>query len=182
MSPHPFRTSHPFLLWVLLFAFSPLALAAQEGGAEGADNTPEGVVRALYDLVTFPEGTTPDWDRMRAMFLPESVVVLRTSRTANSVFTLEGFVQDWLHFIERDNVEATGFEERIVRVHSTEFGDIAHVWVLYEAQIPGRSPRPQPGVDSIQLVRRDGTWLIAAITNEVPMQGWTIPEVLREGG
>lgn len=178
------RSPHQHL-WYLVLALVPLTpcpAQAQESPAGALENTPEGMVRALYDLVTFPAGTTPDWDEMRAMFLPESVIVLRTSRTANSVFTLEGFVQDWLHFIERDNVEETGFEERIVRMHSTQFGDIAHVWVLYEALVPGRGSRPQPGVDSIQLVRRDGSWLIAAITNEVPMRGWTIPEVLREGG
>ena len=35
-------------------------------------------------------------------------------------------------------------------------GDIAHVWVLYEAEIPGWGRPAQPGVDSFQLVRRDG--------------------------
>lgn len=166
----------------LFLLFCPVLLSAQSEPGDAAANTPEGVVHALYDLVTFPAGTTPDWDVMRAMFLPESVVVLRTSRASNSVFTLEGFVQDWLHFIERDNVEATGFTERIVRTHVTEFGDIAHVWVLYEAEIPGWDRPPQVGVDGIQLVRRDGSWLIAAITNEIPTPDRPIPEVLRGEG
>jgi hypothetical protein len=142
----------------------------------------EGVVRELYDMVTFPAGTTPDWEEFRTLFLPEVVVVLRTSREATTVFSLEGFIQDWLRFIEGFNVEETGFTERIIRTHSTEFGDIAHVWVLYEAEIPGRGRPPQQGVDSFQLVRRDGRWKIASVLNELPGPGREIPEVLRGEG
>jgi hypothetical protein len=149
---------------------------------EALDSSALAVVHELYEIVTFPAGTTPDWDQLRALFLPESVVVLRTSREATSVFTLEGFVQDWLRFIEGSNVERTGFIERIVRTHATEFGDIAHVWVLYEAEIPGGGRPPQQGVDSFQLVRRDGGWKIASVLNEIPTPGRPIPEVLRGEG
>jgi hypothetical protein len=155
-------------------------LSAQESAA--VESGAEAVVRELYDMVTFPAGTTPDWDEFRTLFLPGSVVVLRTSREGTSVFTLEEFIQDWLRFIEGSNVEASGFTERILRTHTTEFGDIAHVWVLYEAEIPGRGRPAQAGVDSFQLVRRDGAWKIASILNEIPIPGRPIPEVLRGEG
>jgi hypothetical protein len=161
---------------LLLLVSSPVSSQAQE--SQGA----AGVISELYDLVTFPAGTTPDWDHLRSLFLPEAVVVLRSSREATSVFTLEGFVQDWLRFIEGSNVEETGFTERIIRIHLTEMGEIAHAWVLYEAEIPGWGRPPQPGVDSFQLVRREGGWKIASIINEVPTPERPIPEVLREGG
>jgi hypothetical protein len=140
------------------------------------------VVHELYDMVTFPAGTTPDWDDFRALLLQEAVVVLRSSRDATSVFTLEGFVEDWLRFIQGSNIEETGFSETIKKTHSTEFGDIAHVWVLYEAEIPGWGRPPQTGVDSFQLVRRDGSWKIASITNEIPTPDRPVPAVLRDGG
>jgi hypothetical protein len=166
---------------VLILVFS-LPFGFRSASAQEAVGTAEDVVHELYDIVTFPAGTVPDWDHLRSLFLPEAVVVLRTSREANTVFTLEGFVQDWLRFIERDNVEETGFTERIIRTHATEFGDIAQVWVLYEAEIPGRGRPPQPGVDSFQLVQREGQWKIAAIANEIPIPNRPIPDVLREGG
>jgi hypothetical protein len=153
-------------------------LNGQDGSAPSAEDT----VRELYDLVTFPAGTTPDWNRGRALFVPEAVVILRTTRTATTVFSVEGWVQDFVKFIEDSNVEETGFTERIVRTHATEFGDIAHVWVLYEAEVPGWDRPPQAGVDSFQLAKRDGKWLIASILNEVPTPDRPIPEVLREGG
>jgi hypothetical protein len=153
-------------------------------GAQEDQSRPEAeeVVWELYDLLTFEAGTTPDWDAARSLFLPEGVVVLRTSRTGNTVFSVEGWVQDFVTFIERANVESTGFSERIIRTHTVVFGDIAHVWVLYEAHIPGSPRPPQQGVDSFQLVRRDGAWLIASILNEIPTPDRPIPEVLRGEG
>lgn len=176
------RWSAAFTLTLMASALSLAPLVAQPTETPDQTQSAEAVVHELYDMVTFPAGTTPDWDEFRALFLPESVVVLRSSREATSVFTLEGFVEDWLRFIEGSNIEETGFTERIVRTHSTEFGDIAHVWVLYEAEIPGWGRLPQAGVDSFQLVRKDNTWKIASITNEIPTPDRPIPLVLRGEG
>lgn len=167
------------LLPALLLSSWPLNGQEEEG--EALAPSAEETVQELYDLVTFPAGATPDWDRARALFVPEGVVVLRTSRTATTVFSVEGWIQDFVSFIERANVGETGFTERIVRTNATEFGDIAHVWVLYEAEIPGWDRPPQQGVDSFQLTRREGRWLIASILNEIPTPDRPVPGVLREG-
>lgn len=170
-----------FALVLILLVLPPGTIAGQ-GVEPPIPQSAEAVVHELYDMVTFPAGTTPDWDEFRALFLPEAVVVLRSSREATSVFTLDGFVEDWLRFIDGSNIEETGFAERIIRTHSTEFGDIAHVWVLYEAEIPGWGRPPQAGVDSFQLARRQGSWKIVSITNEVPTPDRPIPAVLRDEG
>jgi hypothetical protein len=156
---------------VLTLVLTP-NLSAQPAG------TPEQVVRALYGMVTFDAGTTPDWDEVRSVFIDEAVVVLRTSPTASTVFSLDGFVQDFVDFIERDNVEATGFTERVVAVESMVFRDIAHVLVLYESSIPGRRP-PTPGVDSFELIKRDGRWKIVSVINDLPNAAHPVPAVLR---
>jgi hypothetical protein len=177
-----FRWLAGFTLTVMLPALPHGPIAAQVVESSDQIRSADAVVHELYDMVTFPAGTTPDWDEFRALFLPESVVVLRSSREATSVFTLDGFVEDWLRFIDGSNIEETGFTERVIRTHSTEFGDIAHVWVLYEAEIPGLGRPPQAGVDSFQLVRREGSWKIASITNEIPTPDRPIPLVLRGEG
>ncbi len=169
-------------LWTALLLAAPMSGIAQVPDSQGEGASADGVVHELYDLVTFPAGTTPDWDQARALFLPSAVVVLRTGREATSVFTLEGWIQDFVSFIEGSNVKETGFTERIIRTHATVFGDIANVWVLYEAEIPGRGRPPQQGVDSFQLVRREGGWKIASITNEIPTPDRPITDVLREVG
>ena len=159
----------------------PLALTAQAPPASGdaPEATAEGVVTELYDLVTFDAGTTPDWNKVRSLFLDEAIVVLRTTRSESTQFTLEGFVQDFVNFIERSNVRQTGFVEEIIRMKSTVFRDIAHVWVLYEAQIPGRERPPTQGVDSFQLIKQDGRWWIVSVTNDLPDPDNPIPVELR---
>jgi hypothetical protein len=169
----------PAILVAGILAGGP-ALAQDAPVPPGAD-TPEGVVRALYDLCTFDAGTLPDWDLMRSYFLPRATVVLRTSRSATTIFDVEGFIGDWLRFIERDNVEERGFTEEIVRMKATVFGDMAHVMVLYHASFPDWDRPPQPGVDFIQMVKSEGRWWIVSITNEIPTPDRPIPEALRGG-
>jgi len=168
-------------LRVASFGLGILLLAAPPAHAQGdaATTTAEGLVRALYERVSSEPGTVPDWDQVRSAFLPQAIVVLRTSRDSTSVFTLDGFIQDFVRFIERADVKATGFTERVVKTRAMVFGDIAHVLVLYEAHITGSSRPPQQGVDSFQLTRRDGRWWIVSIVNEIPTAGRPIPPELQ---
>lgn len=168
------------ILGVLAAPVACVTLVAQEPNRAEPYGTPEAVVSELYDLVTFDAGTTPDWDRVRNLFLPEAVIVLRTSRTETTVLTLEGFVADFVRFIERANVVQSGFSETIVRMKPWAFKDIAHALVLYEASIPGSGRPAQLGIDSFSLIRRDGRWWIAAITNDIPDPDHPVPRELAQ--
>lgn len=141
-------------------------------------SAPREVVEELYDLVTFDAGTTPDWDRVRSLFAAEAVVVLRTGSDEMTIFSLEGFVNDFVQFIEQRDVEKTGFTERILKMKSTVYGDIAHILVLFDSHIPGTETTPRQGIDSFQLIREAGDWKIISITNDRPSPGNPIPLTL----
>jgi len=151
---------------------------AQVTTPDGALATAEGTVAELYDLVTFDAGATPDWDRARSLFLPEAVVVLRTSREGTSQFTVDGWVEDFEKFIEDRNVVERGFVEGVVKTKRWVFKDIAHILVLYEAGYADEERR-QYGIDSFHLVKREGRWWIADILNEIPDRDNPIPVELR---
>jgi len=143
-----------------------------------ADESAEQVVLELYDLVTTEAGQTPDWDAVRALFVEQAVIVLRTSREKLTVFDVDGFVADFVAFIEQAGVERTGFTERVLATRVTAFGDIAHVLVLFDSQILGSGRPPNQGVDSFELMRSEGRWRIVSITNERPSEAHPIPEGL----
>ena len=164
---------------------APLLLASCSSLADlrapqDSPDEPDEVVTELYDLVTFEAGTTPDWDAVRSLFLEEAVIVLRTGPEQLDVFSLEGFVDDFVRFIEQAGVEETGFTERILRMRTTRYGDFAQVLVLFDSHVPGSSRPPHPGIDSFELVRREGRWRIVSIVNERPRPGRPIPADLFE--
>ncbi len=166
---------HLAIVTILFYSCLGTWLPAWSAPQENGPQTARGVVEELYDLVTFDIGTTPDWDRVRSLFADESVVVLRTGRDAMTVFSLDGFVNDFVQFIEQREVEKTGFTERILKMKSTEYGDIAHILVLFDSHINGSENRPRQGIDSFQLIREAGRWKIISITNDRPSPGNPIP-------
>jgi hypothetical protein len=169
---------HPFSLLagagVAVLAFVAMGQSPQEQPAESADE----VVTTLYEMVTFDAGTTPDWDEVRSLFVEEAVIVLRTGRDEMSVFSVDGFVDDFVQFIEQGDVKETGFTEQILGMKQFVYGDIAHVLVLFDSHIPGSGRAPRKGIDSFELIRRDDLWRIVSITNERPSEGNPIPDDL----
>jgi hypothetical protein len=146
----------------------------------GDPDSPEALVRSLYDEVSFGAGQTPDWDKVRSMFIEEAVIVLRTSREKTTRFDLEGFVDDFEKFAGGPKVQASGFEEKVLRTRTTVFREFAHVLVLYEAHVPGSPRPPQKGIDSFHLVREDGKWRIVSILNDIPTEDHPVPDELKE--
>ncbi|WP_242203023.1 nuclear transport factor 2 family protein [Aestuariivivens insulae] len=141
-------------------------------------SSPEHLVSHLYDQVTFPAGKTPDWDYVRTLFLKEAIVVMRLGPEKTEALTLEGWVLDFENFIKNYNVKETGFEEKVVKIKSMVFGNIAHVLVLYTSYIPGKSKAPREGVDSFHLMKQEGRWWIVSILNEIPTKSRPKPEIL----
>jgi len=163
----------------LIAAFASLILAtplfAQEAG-EADSPSAEATVRELYDIISAEAGRVPDWEPVRALFIPEALIILRSSPDALSVLTLDGFIEDFDEFYQVPQVTEKGFKETILDLKSTEFGDMAQVWVLYEARIPDGGGNQ--GLDNFSLIRLDGEWRVAAITNEVVFPGRPAPEGL----
>ena len=63
----------------LLFA---MPLLAQDAGEAAHASSAEATVRVLYDIISSEAGRVPDWEPVRALFLPEALVILRSSREA----------------------------------------------------------------------------------------------------
>ncbi len=163
------------LLSMLLNVNAP----AQEKWSPAGDafNTPEGTVAELYNAVSWEPGNPPDWNTVKkSFFIPETLIALRTARDKISVMNRDGFVELFIHDIKKYKLDETGFREKLVASRMTVFGDIAHCLTVYEASVPGSQRPPQRGVDSFQLLKKDGRWWIVSIINEVPTPGNPIPK------
>ncbi len=174
------------LALALVLVTAPLAVRAQAPpssqppGVAPAYATAEDVVHELYRLVTIEKGQETDWEQVRQLFLPQAVIVLRVSKDASQVFDVQGWIDDFKTWDEKAKVKETGFSEKIVTMKPRVFRDIANVFVLYEASITGATRPPTRGVDSIELIKKDGRWWIAAITNDLINADNPVPKELQE--
>ncbi|QQS40432.1 MAG: hypothetical protein IPM63_13820 [Acidobacteriota bacterium] len=170
-----------FVFASFLFLFSTAASGAVLGSREQSNQQfedPEKLVRELYAQLTFPAGKTPDWKYVRSMFINDATVTLRTGRDSTTTFSLDGWILDFVNFINDRDVKKTGFEEKLVKMRPMIYGDIAHVLVLYTAYLPGVTKEPQEGVDSFHLIKKDGRWWIVSILNEIPTKDRPKPDAL----
>ncbi|MCO6512100.1 MAG: hypothetical protein J5I65_15045 [Aridibacter famidurans] len=168
-----------FAIFLSLFGTVATGSVLASGGQTNPQfEDPEKLVRDLYDQLTFPAGKTPDWKYVRSMFINDATVTLRTGRDSTTTFSLDGWILDFVNFINDRNVKKTGFEERLVTMKPLVYGDIAHVLVLYTAYLPGVTKEPQEGVDSFHLIKKDGRWWIVSILNEIPTKDRPKPDAL----
>jgi hypothetical protein len=171
---------HAICLLILLMLFPASAFAPDENEKAWLQS-PDGVVNELYRLICVPKGgPEPDWEKVRTLFIPEAVIILRVSKEGFSTFTVQGWIDDFIAYNTKAKSSERGFEEKIVRMSPTVFRDIAHVLVLYEARMLDWTKPAQPGVDSVELVRKDGRWWIAAITNDIPNEENPVPAALKD--
>jgi len=140
----------------------------------------EDVVRALYRRVSFEAGRKVNWDDIKAMFIPEAVIVLRSSRTKMTVYSPDGFVREFVRFVTESKLEDRAFEESIVAVKTQEIGDMARSIVHYTARIPSEPRRAEHGIDVFLLMKKDDAWRIVSLVNEVVRPGVPVPEELRK--
>jgi hypothetical protein len=132
------------------------------------------VVDAMYAMVSGPAGPR-DWRLQATIFHPEA----RQMRTGIGddgkpwikIMSLNDYAADTRAFFAANDF----FEIEIARrVH--EFGNIAHVWSIYEARrAPDDATPERRGVNSIQLYRDEaGRWRIVSMIWDNERPGLTI--------
>jgi hypothetical protein len=121
------------------------------------------VIDAMYAMVSGPAGPR-DWALQDAIFHPEARQ-MRTGVDADGkpwikIMSLDDYAADTKAFFEANDF----FEIEVARrVH--EFGNIAHVWSIYEARrAPDDAVPERRGINSIQLYRNAaGRWQIISM-------------------
>jgi len=128
------------------------------------------VVDAMYQMVSGPAGPR-DWNLQKRIFHPDARQ-MRTGLGADGrpwmkIMSLDDYAADTKAFFAANDF----FEIEIARrIH--EFGNIAHVWSIYEARrAPDDKSPERRGINSIQLYRDEtGAWRIMSMIwdNERP--------------
>lgn len=132
----------------------------------------EAVITAFFAAFTSAEsagvadGPANDrWDRFRALFLPEAVVV-RTCGLPPTAYDVEAFIAPRRALLEGRGL--TGFREWVDSGRLDVFGDIAAWFGGYaKAGVQDGEPLSGRGMKSLQLVRTvDGWRIVAAVWDD----------------
>lgn len=153
--------------------------AAGIPSADPADvATPEAIVAALYATVQRAPGAGFAFDRMRTLFLPGALLVPNPEQTGGQGRVLG--VEDFIAWIEGATVvggpDDRGFAEEEVHHVIERYGDIAHVFSTYEKHYHGDSRVLGRGINSIQLLFRDGRWWVTSIIWDEETGAGPIPD------
>ena len=155
----------------------------------GDVDTVDHLVASLYDVVSGPAGQR-DWDRLRALFLPDGQIVSinpesaatkdAPARKGDAVFlTPDRFMQQ-----NDPYFKTNGFFERSIVKRIEEFGNLVEVWSTKESRDAKDQAQPSSrGIDSFQIVHAHGRFWIASLLFDDERPGMMLPaKYLRKAG
>jgi len=146
-----------------------------------ADATsPEAAVAALYASVSFPAGGSPDFERMRGIFLYVGMVIPPV-KPGQEIAVSD--VDSWSEKFQKAAAErkqkadpGQGFVEREIARRTDCFGNVCQIFSTYESRHAESDAKPyERGINSIQLVRDGRRWWIASVAWDAERPDNVIP-------
>ncbi len=123
----------------------------------------DGILAALYDVISGPAGEKRNWDRFRSLFIPEGKLIPTgfpqgSDRARARVLSVEEYVNQ-----SGPIVEERGFFEREIGRSTQRFENIAHAFSAYESRWTPDGEVFQRGINSIQFIWDGERWWIMTI-------------------
>jgi len=116
----------------------------------------DAAIRSVYEVISGPPGQKRDFDKMRSLFTPGA-----TMKAIGPKGLHGGSVEDYIAR-DRDILEREGFTERELGRRLEVWGGLATAWSSYDGRTANGSFHER-GINSFQLVKIDGKWLVASI-------------------
>jgi len=140
-------------------------------------STADSIIGALYGAISGPAGKKRDWDRFRALFLPEARLIVARARR-DSTGKIQPLVMTVNEYISGSGgLETQGFFEREAAQISETFGSVTHRFSTYESRGHANDPKPfARGINSIQLLNDGRRWWIVTVFWDSERPGMPIPE------
>jgi len=171
----------PFVVCFLFFSCtpasdtpeSPRTTISTETQVSEEENAINKAVEDAYTFISFEEGIPLDYEALRAVFTPQATLYNFAGDSLDFAF-IDEFIEGFKAEIERAEMKA--FKEVELGGKTEYFGNIAHRISTYAFYIDGSEESAERGVNSFQLVKVDGKWLVNSIIWDVEKAGQPIPE------
>lgn len=142
------------MIGIALMALAAAAATPQPSKADlaGIDQA----IRGVYEVISGPPGQKRDFDRMRTLFAPGATLKAIGPKGLHG-----GSLEDYISR-NKDVLEKMGFTERELGRRTEVWGGLATAWSAYDGRTADGSFHER-GINSFQLVKIDGKWVVASI-------------------
>lgn len=139
--------------------------------------SPESLVRAVYDAISGTRGER-DWNRIRSFYL-DGARLIPTGLRANGEHGLRIMnIEQWIEGARELFLREDFFEVEVAQ-KVDRFGQIAQVLSTYECRREAKGPAYMTGINSFQLLHKDGRWWVVNCFWDNASEGNPIPEPYR---
>nr|WP_315486403.1 hypothetical protein [uncultured Undibacterium sp.] len=135
----------------------------------------DGIVAALYDVISGGIGQPRDWNRMRSLFIPEArIMAIGPKRDSKDLGLRILSVSDYIANSGPVLIE-TGFREKELSRKTEQWGELAQVFTTYET-ILDKDKTTKRGINSVQLMHDGKRWWIISLLFEAERPTLTVPD------
>jgi len=119
------------------------------------------VTEALYASICFEEQCKPALDTLKRLFIPDGKLINNNDEVP-VIMTVDQFIRAFQEQLSKG--EVTAFHETEITARTDCFGKIAHRFSTYEAKFDLNTSEPFcVGINSIQFIKVDQSWLVTSI-------------------
>lgn len=127
-------------------------------------STLDGIMKAVYDVISGDAGVKRDWDRFRTLFHKDARLIPTGKNQQTGVYGGNALSpEDYIKRVE-PVFAAQGFHERELARHVDQYGNIAQVFSTYHAFRKKDDKEPfLRGINSFQLMYDGKRWWVLTI-------------------
>jgi len=137
-------------------------------------SSPDAIIKAMYETISGPAGPR-NWYRERSLYLEGARLIPIGKRVHKDeglqVLSLEEWIEDAKEYLESNDF----YETEIMR-KTHEYGNIIQAFSTYESRSDPKQPPFARGINSIQLLKKDGRWWIVTVMWDNESKDNEIPE------
>ncbi len=142
-------------------------------------STIDGIIKAFYETISGGKGVPRQWSRDRTLYMPD----VRFVGMSEDKGKIKAGIMNHQQYVNATNefFVSEGFTERELNRIVRRFGNIAHVFSVYEFMTEGKTEKTR-GVNSIELYWDGTRWWISAVSWDEERAGNRIPKEFLPNG